>query len=541
MGIRLTRHARPPALLLCSLTALAQSQAPVFKVDTNLQSIAVQVTDKQGNHIHSLAASDFTLLEDGRPQKIAFFGAESEPVSLAILIDSSLSMDFGGKMDRARTLLDSLIRGNRPEDEIFLMPFTEVVGPFEMLTPEQRLQPPAVTHFGYGGSALYDALASALCHMRTARNARQAVVAVTDGVDQQSRLQLEQLIELVRSSSSQVFMAGIFGKREYDLYRDSGKTFTIVGLREIDNPVLVFDRLAKESGAESFFPSSERDLKTALDRIAALLKAEYTLAYYPQRIDKLRKIEVRVKRGGVRISARRSVGSESPEQPVHFTATGCAVSPQEHPHPWESRVTSNSPSPVTYHEDFSDPRSGWPNHGYPGADARYIPGGYQLSRQLAPGRASVPAVEGLIAVAADIIAAYGPWWGDFRASARLEPDWRRPDSAVGMAFDVMERGYYAFLLAPPGRARQMSFELVKAYWNGTRSVIIPRTPIAETDQPGKSHKLSVERNRGQIILDVDDRQVATIQNTAFEHGMVGFSVFKESSLVVRDLRVEAIP
>ncbi len=176
VGIRLTRHARPPALLLCSLTALAQSQAPVFKVDTNLQSIAVQVTDKQGNHIHSLAASDFTLLEDGRPQKIAFFGAESEPVSLAILIDSSLSMDFGGKMDRARTLLDSLIRGNRPEDEIFLMPFTEVVGPFEMLTPEQRLQPPAVTHFGYGGSALYDALASALCHMRTARNARQAVV-----------------------------------------------------------------------------------------------------------------------------------------------------------------------------------------------------------------------------------------------------------------------------------------------------------------------------------------------------------------------------
>jgi VWFA-related protein len=110
---------QPALYLACSLLVFAQSQAPVFKVDTNLQSIAVQVTDKQGNHVHGLTASDFALLEDGRPQKIAFFESESEPISLAILIDVGRSMDFGGKLERARVLLVPLIRGNRPDDEIF--------------------------------------------------------------------------------------------------------------------------------------------------------------------------------------------------------------------------------------------------------------------------------------------------------------------------------------------------------------------------------------------------------------------------------------
>ena len=539
-------HFLSAALLLgWPLGALAQSETPVFKVDTNLQSIAVQVTDKQGNHVRGLTASDFTLLESGRPRKIAFFEAESEPISLAILIDSSRSMDFGGKIDRARDLLASLIRGNRPEDEIFLIPFSDEIGPFQQLTPEQRLGPPIIAPFGNRGSALYDALASTLCHMRTAKNIRRAVVVITDGVDQHSRLKLEQLIGLVRSSSPQVFMAGLYNKPEYEIYRQRQKAVTLVGLREIDNPVLVFERLAKESGAESFFPSSEQDFKKALDRISALLKAEYTLAYYPQRTDKVRRIEVKVKRSGVKISARHSVGSGSAMEAVHFAATGCAVSPQEHPYPWESRVTSNSSSFRVYHEDFSDPRSGWPNHHDRATSAHYIAGGYEVSRRLMPGHALDTPVEGVIADLADtVVAAYGPWWDNFRASAQVEALWGPPND-VGLVLDVNESGYYALLLTPPVDGR-VAFEFVKGGWDGTRAEIIPRTPIAELERFGK-HKLSVECNRGQITLAVDDRQVGSIQDTTFEYGLVGLGVFgkcgasRECRVIVRDLLVQAIP
>src|SRR5256885_8413500 len=90
------RILRPALLFVFALLATAQSQAPVFRVETNLQSIAVQVTDRHGKHVPGLSASDFTLLEDGRSQRIAFFAADHQPLSLAILIDSGRSMDFAG-------------------------------------------------------------------------------------------------------------------------------------------------------------------------------------------------------------------------------------------------------------------------------------------------------------------------------------------------------------------------------------------------------------------------------------------------------------
>jgi VWFA-related protein len=135
---------RLASLLLCTLSFLAQAQTPVFRAETNLQSIAVQVTDKEGHDVKGLTASDFTLLEDGRPQKIAFFEAEAQPVSLAILLDVGRHMDYGGKLDRALALLAPLMRRKFPEDEIFFMPFTDETGPFQQLTAEARIERPTI-------------------------------------------------------------------------------------------------------------------------------------------------------------------------------------------------------------------------------------------------------------------------------------------------------------------------------------------------------------------------------------------------------------
>jgi VWFA-related protein len=309
---------------------------PVFKVETNLQTIAVRVTDKQGNDVDELSAEDFTLLENGQHQKIAFFGVDYEPLSLTILIDSSSSMESGGKLNRARTVLGPLIRGNHPEDEVSLLPFTDEVGRIQPLTSEQRLDPPRTkVAMRAGGTALYDALASALCHMKSARHPRQAIVAITDGADQHSRLRLEQLIELARSSNPQIFMIGFYDRSEYEIYRQRSKTVTLVSGREIDNPLIAFRRLAEESGAESFFPTSDRDLKLVLDRISAIIQAQYTLAYYPSSVARVREIKVKVKRRGVNVGARSHVGSDTGDGAFRFMAS-CEVSANDHPYPWES-------------------------------------------------------------------------------------------------------------------------------------------------------------------------------------------------------------
>ena len=77
------------SLLTNSGLAPAQSQLPVYKADVNLQSLALQVTDWQGRDVHGLSAADFKILEEGRPQNIAWFGAEEQPISHAVLLNST--------------------------------------------------------------------------------------------------------------------------------------------------------------------------------------------------------------------------------------------------------------------------------------------------------------------------------------------------------------------------------------------------------------------------------------------------------------------
>ncbi len=563
-----------PALLAGLSLSAIPAQTPVFRATTELQSIAVQAVDGKGNFVPGLTAADFTLLEDGRPQKVAFFAAEQQPASIAILLDSSRSMDYGRKFDRARELLAPLIAGHHPDDQIFFIPFTERIETFQQLTPEQRQHPERIqTARGAneGGTALYDALASALCRMRTAKNLRQAVVVITDGADQHSRLNLEQSIELAQRSSAQIFMIGFFSRAESREYREGPKTVTLIGEREIDNPMLVFNRLSRESGAESFFPSTEQDLKAALDRISAMLAAQYTLAYYPNNADRFRKIEVRARKSGVKIVARRGVGSSSESDSVRFVATTCRVSAQDHPYPWEPRSGKTPSGGVVYHEDFSDPKSGWPNRreqipairrsirqspeggGEYRPGLRYVSGGYEISHHPpAELRSSSPIGDG-------VVAAFGPSWDNLRASVSVRSDWARalsPQGSVlrlsevasGLVFHLNDEGYYALVLTG-GRARGetgrpakiIQFKLVRKLFSddgsGKNAELTPWTPVASSTQEG-AHKISVEYKGGQIKVMVDDAQAASIHDDRLPTGLVGLAVFGNGDATFHDLVVQ---
>lgn len=87
-------------------------------------------------------------------------------------------------------------------------------------------------------------LASVLCPLRGAKNVLQAIVIITDGADQHSRLTLDQLIALTQSSNAQIFTIGLFDPSEYDVFRERTKTVSLLGERDIDNPLVVFERLS---------------------------------------------------------------------------------------------------------------------------------------------------------------------------------------------------------------------------------------------------------------------------------------------------------
>src|SRR4051812_5981515 len=79
------------AMLVC--VAFSQSQTPdeTIKVDTRFVSVPVIVSDRDGRYVPNLQQADFKVYQDGAEQPIAFFGATSEPVTVALLIDTSQS------------------------------------------------------------------------------------------------------------------------------------------------------------------------------------------------------------------------------------------------------------------------------------------------------------------------------------------------------------------------------------------------------------------------------------------------------------------
>jgi Ca-activated chloride channel family protein len=545
-------------LFICSANSQTENKGATIRVNVDLISVSVRVTDKQTHDISGLTADDFDLFEDGRRQKISYFDTEKEPIALSILVDSSSSMEAGDKLDVAQGMLEELIGRSRLQDEISVLQFTDHVVGFKQITREQRLLTfPSAISSESGGTAIYDAVASALCHLRTSKNLRQAIVVITDGADQHSRLKLEQLIGLVRSSRPQLFLVGFYSEPDYAIYKQSENAVTLVTGREIDNPLIVFDRLARESGAEAFFPTTKKSLEQAASEISNILSTQYTLSYYPEGSTKaLRHIKIKLKRGGVEFRARQSVSMQDPAaEEVQFDGDTCTVSAKAHAYPYETRVTKNGDT-LDYREDFSDPRTGWPNR----AGSRYISNGYELSYKLPKHKDDQVLVEtGPIGIGT--LAAYGPWWGEFRASVYVDAGWAkmrypsqvRPlkskeilnDTSAGLAFRVTAGGYYAFLLSTNSQqyeADQLSFKLVKKAFRGTsEEPIIPWTRVPAKQVPqeiANGIKLTVECLGDQITLFVGDQQVGSMRDTAYRSGYIGFVSIGTGRVVFRNLHVQ---
>lgn len=561
----LTSYARPACGVAYFGQQASQRQSGgVIHSQVDVQTVEVQVKDKNGNDVKGLTASDFTLRESGKAQKISFFDAGNGPVDVVVLVDSSGSMVLKWHLGSAQEIASRFMRVARPGDQIWAADFTGWLGPFEHLTAAQLSNPGPVivTPAGGSGSSVHDAIASAVCHLRDSRNARQAIIVITDGADEHSRITLDQLIDLLRSQRAQLFLIGLPSRPEFRFEKHPEPIVTLVTGHDIDNPAVMFQRLAKEAGAEAFMPKSEDDLQEALKAVSNLLDSEYTLAYYPPNSSrKLRKIEVKVDRPGARVLASRYlVANPGTAGIVHFVQGKCTVSPEFHPYPYESHVT-DEPSGTIYRDDFSDSSSGWPQH----PDSHYVSGGYELSTFVQPtsgnSESSLTSERDIssarlttgrpITYHEDVIAAYGPSWPGFRVSATMRPlfgpvsnsperTFSRPVlPTAGLVFRINQEGYYAFLLRRPSKDKKFSFELVARQFEGdsfAESVIVPWTPV-EVSSPSEM-SLAVEVIGDQISMFVDGQKVGSARDSTFSEGDVGFIVSAPASATFSHLLVE---
>jgi Ca-activated chloride channel homolog len=280
-------------VLLAAIPAVAQTpsaqQTPTFEVAIDVINLNLSVTDARNHYVTDLQAKDFAVFEDGIRQELSLFTHENLPISMAVLIDVSASMDE--KLPTAQAAATRFIKTLRPEDAAQVVQFNDRATVLQDFTADHALLEAAIKSTRAGGpTALHNALYIALKELGKQKKAGQlrrlAVVLLTDGEDTASLVTDEQVLELARKTEINIYCIRLSGDRIIDRTRPA---FSQAGY--------VLTALSRETGGQVFFPASLNELESVYDRIAEELRTQYSVGYVSsnRRLDgKWRRIVVRI-------------------------------------------------------------------------------------------------------------------------------------------------------------------------------------------------------------------------------------------------------
>ena len=202
------------ALLIWGAGASAQQQqtGPGFSFRTGVELINVTatVTDAQGRFVSGLNIDDFEIYEDGKLQQVSQFDSERVPVSLGIALDTSGSM-VGEKIAAAQSAVNKFLYDLLGEsDEVFLFRFDSRVNLVSGWTEDRRSVGRMLGSISpNGGTAMYDAVATAVPLAQKGTRRKKALVLISDGNDQNSRTGVDEVRQMIRESEVMVYAIGI--------------------------------------------------------------------------------------------------------------------------------------------------------------------------------------------------------------------------------------------------------------------------------------------------------------------------------------------
>jgi Ca-activated chloride channel homolog len=268
-------------MLIFLLQLLAQSAQgrQAFTSSSELAVLHVAVVDKHAGFVAGLPRDAFVVYEDGRPQAIRFFEHEDTPVSVGLLIDSSMSMMM--RRDAVIAAGMAFAESSHPDDEIFTLNFNERLWPGlpdgQAFTSDHAELHEALNRSGMRGkTALFDALHAGLTHLDGGTKTRRVLIVISDGGDNASRTSYADVLEAALRRDVVIYTVGIFDS--YD--RDAKPGI----LRE----------LAATTGGEAFFPKTLDEVSPALERIARDIRSSYTIGYVPPEDGKAAARRIRV-------------------------------------------------------------------------------------------------------------------------------------------------------------------------------------------------------------------------------------------------------
>src|SRR5690348_6051019 len=277
-----------------------------IRKQVNEVNVIFTVTDKHGRYVKNLTEKDFKVVDDNKPpQQIVSFHSETDlPLRVGLLVDSSNSVRdrFRFEQEAAIEFLNQIVRP-RP-DRAFVLGFdttAEITQDFtdnsELLSRGVRALRPG------GGTALYDAVyfvcRDKLLKSEQAGPARLAIILLSDGEDNQSRVTREEAIEMAQ-------------RAEVIIYTISTN---ISGTKLRGDKIL--ERLADATGGRAFFPFKIQDVANAFSEIQDELRSQYALSYKPAdfRADgRFRSIDIEAEQKNLHVRARKGYYAPTPTQ-----------------------------------------------------------------------------------------------------------------------------------------------------------------------------------------------------------------------------------
>jgi Ca-activated chloride channel homolog len=256
-------------LAAAAVTALA-AQGQRIRSGVELVSLNVTVTEGAGKYVTDLTEEEFEVYEDGAKQKLTFFSRTQQPISLALLLDTSASMDE--RMGIAQEAAIGFARQLHKEDQAEVIDFDSQVRILQAFTNDAATLEKAIRQTVPNGStSLYNAIYISLKELKkvkatsTADIRRQAIVLLSDGDDTSSLIEFEEVLDLAKRSETAIYSIGL---RQGE-----------IGRREFKEAEFVLKQLANETGGRAYFVSDARELPKIYQSIWDELSSQYTIAY----------------------------------------------------------------------------------------------------------------------------------------------------------------------------------------------------------------------------------------------------------------------
>ena len=264
------------------------------------RSVSLNVTVADGaRYVTGLKQEDFEVFEDGALQSIDFFSNIQQPSALAILLDTSNSMEE--KLPTAQEAAVGFARRMRSDDTIEVIDFNSQVRIVQTFTSDVATLERAIRGTTVNGStSLYNAVYISLKELKKerARTAaeirRQAIVLLSDGDDTSSLVGYDEVLDLAKRSETAIYAIGL-------RQSDSGRP-------KFKEAEFVLRQLSQETGGRAFFPNAVAELPKIYQTISDELSTQYSIAYTsknPLKNGAWRRIVVRVKPPGLTARTRQ--------------------------------------------------------------------------------------------------------------------------------------------------------------------------------------------------------------------------------------------